>query len=376
MLKLMSLILVLTFVTVGCSSKKKVKDVDNTPTISRDFEVRDASSTTRPGWIEDAEVWTEQEKMDVQKYYQADTGDYFFMTYVKFSLGKIDDLRFVGSRNQYEKYDFYLKSFPVSYQNDMYMDYVSHYYDELMPRLNQKVNDNFYLALLKSSPTLMMRSLAQEYTLNNNRKLRELIMIKLLSEAYYENDFPQTNILTVLDSISKHAVFEQNKIVASNIILRLTELSQGSRAPDFTIADDAGSLYNLKRYDGKYLYLFFVKEGADTKKQLELLAPIYQRYSSHIRFLMVIKKNTSSNPQVISEIQKSVPWESVAVDERHIIYTNYQVVATPHYVLIDPTGYVVAAPALGPIPNGQYETIDKTFFSIKKLLEENTEGGK
>ena len=68
MLKLMSLILVLTFVTVGCSSKKKVKDVDNTPTISRDFEVRDASSTTRPGWIEDAEVWTEQEKMDVQKY--------------------------------------------------------------------------------------------------------------------------------------------------------------------------------------------------------------------------------------------------------------------------------------------------------------------
>lgn len=66
----MKLLVVLMVLTLGvaCSSKKKVKDVDNSETIARDFEVRDASSTTRPGWIEDAEVWTEQENMDVKKY--------------------------------------------------------------------------------------------------------------------------------------------------------------------------------------------------------------------------------------------------------------------------------------------------------------------
>ena len=67
MMKLMSVLLVLTL-GVACSSKKKVKDVDNSETISRDFEVRDASSTVRPGWIEDAEVWVEQEKMDTKKF--------------------------------------------------------------------------------------------------------------------------------------------------------------------------------------------------------------------------------------------------------------------------------------------------------------------
>ena len=67
MLKLLSLLLVLSL-GVACSSKKKVKDVDNSETIARDFEVRDASSTVRPGWIEDAEVWVEQEKMDTAKY--------------------------------------------------------------------------------------------------------------------------------------------------------------------------------------------------------------------------------------------------------------------------------------------------------------------
>jgi hypothetical protein len=68
MMKLLSLLLVVAFVGTACSSKKTVKDVDNTQTISRDFEVRDASSTTRPGWIEDATVWVEQENMDTAKY--------------------------------------------------------------------------------------------------------------------------------------------------------------------------------------------------------------------------------------------------------------------------------------------------------------------
>lgn len=66
-MKLLPFILVLT-IMVGCSSKKTVKDIDNSDTISRDFEVRDASSTIRPGWIEDSEVWAEQEKMDVSKF--------------------------------------------------------------------------------------------------------------------------------------------------------------------------------------------------------------------------------------------------------------------------------------------------------------------
>lgn len=66
-MKLMSLLLILSL-AVACSSKKKVKDVDNSATIARDYEVRDASSTVRPGWIEDAEVWTAQENMDTKKY--------------------------------------------------------------------------------------------------------------------------------------------------------------------------------------------------------------------------------------------------------------------------------------------------------------------
>lgn len=66
-MKLLSLLLTLT-VLVSCASKKTVKDIDNSETIVRDFEVKDSSSNTRPGWIEDAQLWSEQENMDVSKY--------------------------------------------------------------------------------------------------------------------------------------------------------------------------------------------------------------------------------------------------------------------------------------------------------------------
>lgn len=53
----------------GCSStKREVKDIDNSETIKKDYEVRDASSQFRPGWLEDAEIWAKREGWDVKKY--------------------------------------------------------------------------------------------------------------------------------------------------------------------------------------------------------------------------------------------------------------------------------------------------------------------
>jgi hypothetical protein len=68
MMKLMPLILAVSILGTACSSKKKVKDIDNSQTIVRDYVVTGAQSDIRPGWIEDATIWVEQEKMDTAKY--------------------------------------------------------------------------------------------------------------------------------------------------------------------------------------------------------------------------------------------------------------------------------------------------------------------
>lgn len=66
-MKFLSVLMILSL-GVSCSSKRKVKDVDNTKTIVKDYDVRDSSSNIRPGWIEDAEIWAMQESMNTDKY--------------------------------------------------------------------------------------------------------------------------------------------------------------------------------------------------------------------------------------------------------------------------------------------------------------------
>jgi hypothetical protein len=56
------------------------------------------------------------------------------------------------------------------------------------------------------------------------------------------------------------------------------------------------------------------------------------------------------------------------------VFAKYQIKSFPQYVLIDNTGVISSIPALGPSPNGDYETIDKVFFSItKRILQEEKE---
>ncbi len=53
----------------ACASKKKIKEVDYSETISRDYVVKEsATNGVRPGWIEDAEGWATQENMDTKKF--------------------------------------------------------------------------------------------------------------------------------------------------------------------------------------------------------------------------------------------------------------------------------------------------------------------
>jgi hypothetical protein len=310
-------------------------------------------------------------KMDVEKYYKADTIDRYFNYHRKYTIAKLDDLRFLGSRNQYEKYDFYIRPTPVYYQNEAYFQYINHYYEKLLPRINSEINNRIYLGILKSSPSAIYNAMGKEYTLHANYKLRELIMLKTLSECFYEKDYPQTNILTILDSVSKFGLFPENKIIAQNIKFRLTELSQGSKAPDFLLKDGSQDL-TLQNFQKKYLYVFFADPTSlDNMKQMNLLKPIYERYKDNFSFVMVYK----DKPEIdAAKLKNELPWKVIPTKESNSIFKNYNVVNYPYYILIDPFGYVISAPALGPIPNGSYDTIDKTFFMIQKALKEGGNG--
>jgi len=148
-----------------------------------------------------------------QKFYEKDTGAFIF-DYVRFAIANNDNLLQIRGKNRYEKHDFYLKFQPILYRNDVYMDYFKTFYKGMFALLTTEVGNRVYLGLLKNSPSAIMNALGKEYTLINTR-IRELVMIQMLSDLYHTPEYPQSNVLEVLDSIQHHALFSAHKHIST-----------------------------------------------------------------------------------------------------------------------------------------------------------------
>jgi len=304
-------------------------------------------------------------KANVEKAYQSDTSSYF-KTFVKFSIAGLDNIQFAGERNRYEKHDFYIKYSPVSYDNDAYMEYIIGFYQNLMPRLSSETNQAVYEGILAASPTKIMQALGGEYTLINTR-IREMIMLKALTEVYYSDDYPQTNIITIMDSVKTNALFKSNGIIAGNLMDRLTELVPGGKAPDFSFKDSEGSFVTLANFKDKHLYIhFYDPNSIENQKEVPLLIELYGKYNSSVQFITVYKDQELDKDA--TNVLSTIKWPVYKVASENGIWKKYKIESYPYYTLVDAAGYVVMSPALGPTPNGQYQTIDYTFFNIQKAI--------
>lgn len=306
-------------------------------------------------------------KMNVEKVYKEDTSVYL-KAHVRFALAGLDNIPNAAERNRYEKYDHYIRNTPVYYSSESYMTYISDFYQKMIPRLSSEGNQSVYDAVVRSSPSLFMQALGTEYTLSNVQ-VRELVMLKSLSEIYQIDEFPKTNILTILDSLSKRAMFKQHRIIAKNLIEQLGELSSGAKAPDFVLIEAGKETKTLQAYSGKHTYIHFMDpESLNSQREFSLLKKLHTTFGKYVNFISVYKEKELSEEG--KEALKQLTWDVYALPESNPIWKNYQMEAFPQYSFIDAAGYVVASPALSPTPNGQYKTIDESFFYLKKTIDE------
>lgn len=307
-------------------------------------------------------------KLNVQAYYKKDSSLYM-RNFVKFRIAELDELSFLGRRNDAEKFDHYLRTGTVHYHNDPYMKYINKFFAQFFGRSSLEINNKIYLAILKSSPSLLLHAMGDDYRMRNLR-LRELIMIKALGEVYYDADFPQTNIEVILDSLSKHTLFEANRIIAQNIHNRLTNLVSGSPTPRYTLNTLDGKEWNQEETKGKYKYIQFVEYGNTLGQQeMNLMKPIYDRYHGDVEMITVfMDKNQKWTEDKQAKMKSTYPWMLTVSMNEYDLKKAFKIETLPFYVLIDPDGFIVQIPALRPSPNGEYETIDKTFYNIHQVL--------
>ncbi|MBK7129804.1 MAG: TlpA family protein disulfide reductase [Crocinitomicaceae bacterium] len=315
------------------------------------------------------------EYLDTFKTYAAEAykniEDVYFLTYVRYNIAEMDQAFNTKGESRINIFLNYIHPFPVYYENDQYMQFVKRFFYEEFSNYVPDVENAIFLSLANSSPTQLMKALKGDLFLANP-ELRELMMIEKLGKAFYkETDF-RMNILTILDSVSKYAAFPHSAVVAKNITNYLTSIEQGFPAPHISLSGTNGEIITWDKYRGKFVYFtFFETWNERSLAELKIIAELKKKYDEDIAFLSVCTDDTREGFDAFMKANPDLNWDIIYVGNDEALLNKFRVASVPAYYLIDQDGFIALAPAPGPSPDGEYESIDKTFFIIHEALHPN-----
>lgn len=286
----------------------------------------------------------------------------YFKTYITYNLAELDLNTFQSKNSLANKY---IVGKPIQYDNSEYMTFFNQFftrYVELFASsktgttLNKQINE-------RSSYEGCMEALAQDKFLKNDT-LRELVLIKGLSELYYNPEYKRKNVLTILERIASTSKIELHQLIAGNVIRTFSKLQPGAPAPSFSLSDKLGEQVNLSDFKGQYVYINFWATWCTTcLEEMKLIPALKKKYGDKIVFISI---NIDEDPQQMKDILAKNPkynWVLVHYGNQKEIKETYEIKSVPAYFLVNPFGNFVQAPALRPTQN-----IESVFYGLKLIV--------
>jgi len=300
----------------------------------------------------------------------------YFLDYVYYSFGSVDQLGNSSKMDlQIQKaflFKAYLASGKIKYNHGQFMLFFNQFYTDVLKL--SFVTDEKALAKAinsKSSPALLHEILMNDDFLKNER-VRELVIIKALMEEYYSDNYYKENIITILDSIKDFSVYNENRLIATNVKKNLTQLGVGYDAPAFVLQNGKDEEKKLSDFKGKYVYIQFWSTWNNTSiSEMKLIKQLKNRYGQDFEFISISLDEDKEAWRKFLKAHPELNWNQLHYSNYPEIITEYRINNLPHYFLVGPDGKMIQSPAYRPTPNGTFISIDKTMWEISMRLHPN-----
>jgi thiol-disulfide isomerase/thioredoxin len=253
---------------------------------------------------------------------------------------------------------------PVLYYHDMYMRLFHQFFDGELKSLSREKRNNLMYFINEGNYTKALEAIELLYT--KRIDLRELVLIKSLTEAYISNECEKAGIVSILNAIAETSRFEHNKTIAKNTLHTLTRLDVGQKAPSFRFQTEQGEIKSISDFKGKYVYINFVAAWcSECLTELQAIKGVQERYGDMVEFVTIfVDEDLQRFKRYITS--NSFKWHVAHFNYSYELLSLYNVKTLPSYYLIDVEGNLLQSPALKPIPKGNSPSVDFTFFNIKK----------
>ncbi len=274
----------------------------------------------------------------------------YFKNYLYY---KIAYLKFFSYKRDY-KYitHYYFVNKPILYNNIAYMDLFNNMYRNYFTDIGHSVKGKYIYSNvnLSKSSNVIMRSLSKEI-ITDDTTLLEFITLKGLHDAIYDNDFKKRFIVQALDTLIIQSKIKEHKIIAKKIKKKIINIkpTQNINSFDFSLQNSDSAYISLKDFRGKYIYLNFMYSKAySCMKDFSLLKTLQKKYNDKLQIITIFLDTDLKKLREFKSKNKTLNWTFLNIGENKKLINEYNVLAYPTYILIDPYGKIIANPARTP----------------------------
>ena len=306
-------------------------------------------------------------KKEVALIYNADTSEYF-INYLKYTIGmNVDNLQYIGSLSYDEKYNFYFSNSPFLVGHDKYMEYFQLFFEKYYYHTEKEIRDNIYKAVIRSDYQAYLNAINEDKYLKNN-ELRDLIALSLIKEEIGSKELPKSNLIAILKKLEENYTNPDLKEIANNLLDKFEELTTGMKIPNYKLSEEV----QLSAYFSKAIYFhFYNPSNQNCIAEVGAIRKLNEKYGKYVEIITIYPKPFEALTVTEQRNLDALTTKKFALDENHPIWNDLKINTFPYYILVDEQQTIKNSPALSPSPNGLYETIEKTFYDIKRKKENN-----
>jgi peroxiredoxin len=294
----------------------------------------------------------------------SDVKEPYLKNYIKYSVAQLEWFGKVKSERAILKE--YFVDEKILYGNIQYADFFREFFKEYFH--THFYGRYFYSlreAIVQQSLQTVDSLFLKDELLESREELRQLIMVNVLADLYFDRNFNRRGVIGLLDKISDASSYDMIRKIARHFVKKLTKMQPGTPAPEFTLPLANGENRSLKDWEGRFVIMDFMKgDCAVCMAHLTFLKDMQSRLGSKVVIvLMVYGKDASKVSAWVKEEQLN--WPVLFVGKRLDILDAYDVVVFPTYVLLNPDGTVGKAPA-GMADETLESEINRLIFQWKR----------
>ena len=303
-------------------------------------------------------------KKEVNDVYSKDTS-LFFSSYLKYSIGlTIDNINFISAPSEADKFEFYIKDSPILINNNKYIEYLYSFYENYYYKLDQNLRAQLNTSIRKYDLENCLQTLKKDPYIQTE-ELAELILLMMINQRAFSQEISKT----ILIKIYEKSINENYSTIAKNLLLKADEINIGDIFPNLVL--DKKSQFTLQMLKGKPIYIHcFDPKNQKSITEISALLKLNEKYEKYINIISVYSKPKEDFSMSEQRNLNLIKWKKFELEPSENSWKILNIPSFPYYLFLDKDLVLLASPALSPSPNGSYETIERSFYDIKRKIEQ------